>query len=171
MPAANFTIDTAQRILTATRRVEKMPQNKAGERLVRPPAEPSFWAYLTSAGGLGGQFWSWIKVTIAADLPTSTDPLTVQNVPLFGVAEPHVVGFESAREANGQRDIATGTIVRLEFCGYDKTGEPAFLFTYTPPGSQLPLPLHDHRDNVTGLGFAFATYHPGTALPQQPWAL
>jgi hypothetical protein len=30
---------------------------------------------------------------------------------------------------------------------------------------------HDHRDNITGGGFAFATYHPGTGLPQQPWAL
>ena len=29
---------------------------------------------------------------------------------------------------------------------------------------------HDHRDNFNG-GFAFAVYHPGTALPQQPWAL
>lgn len=30
--------------------------------------------------------------------------------------------------------------------------------------------LHDHRDNNNG-GFAFAVFHPGTALPQQPWAL
>jgi hypothetical protein len=31
--------------------------------------------------------------------------------------------------------------------------------------------IHDHRDNVTGGGFAFAVYHPGTSLPQQPWAI
>jgi hypothetical protein len=29
---------------------------------------------------------------------------------------------------------------------------------------------HDHRDNFNG-GLAFACYHPGTALPQMPWAL
>lgn len=28
---------------------------------------------------------------------------------------------------------------------------------------------HDHRDNFNG-GFAFAIYHPGTGIPQQPWA-
>ncbi len=31
--------------------------------------------------------------------------------------------------------------------------------------------IHDHRDNVTGNGFAFSVYHPGTILPQQPWAV
>lgn len=30
--------------------------------------------------------------------------------------------------------------------------------------------IHDHRDNLNG-GFAFAVYHPGTALPQQPFAV
>jgi len=30
--------------------------------------------------------------------------------------------------------------------------------------------IHDHRDVLNG-GFAFAVYHPGTALPQQPWAI
>lgn len=30
--------------------------------------------------------------------------------------------------------------------------------------------LHDHRDNFNS-GFAFAIYHPGTSLPQMPWAL
>ena len=29
---------------------------------------------------------------------------------------------------------------------------------------------HDHRDNFNG-GFAFAIFHPGTRLPQQPWAI
>jgi hypothetical protein len=35
-------------------------------------------------------------------------------------------------------------------------------------GSSRPC-YNDHRDNVTGGGFAFATYHPGTSLPQQNW--
>jgi hypothetical protein len=45
-------------------------------------------------------------------------------------------------------------------------------FTITSSGGMAgSLPIHDHRDNITGGGFAFATYHPGTGLPQQPWAL
>ena len=37
-------------------------------------------------------------------------------------------------------------------------------------GGVIPgaMGLHDHRDNAHG-GFAFAVYHPGTAVPQQPW--
>jgi hypothetical protein len=39
-------------------------------------------------------------------------------------------------------------------------------------GGWIPgMGIHDHRDNVSGAGFAFAVYHPGTGLPQQPWAL
>lgn len=30
--------------------------------------------------------------------------------------------------------------------------------------------IHDHRDNLNG-GFCFSVYAPGTALPQQPWAI
>jgi len=31
---------------------------------------------------------------------------------------------------------------------------------------------HDHRSNEPGHGgFAFSCYHPGTALPQMPWAI
>jgi hypothetical protein len=31
---------------------------------------------------------------------------------------------------------------------------------------------HDHRSNDPAYGgFAFAVYHPGTALPQMPWAV
>jgi hypothetical protein len=30
--------------------------------------------------------------------------------------------------------------------------------------------VHDHSNNFNG-GFAFAVFHPGTSLPQQPWAL
>ena len=38
-------------------------------------------------------------------------------------------------------------------------------------GLIVGLGPHDHRDAVTGGGFAFAVYHNGTALPQQPWAI
>lgn len=51
--------------------------------------------------------------------------------------------------------------------GYNEHG-------HTSPfdGGWIPgMGIHDHRDNVTGCGYAFAVYHPGTALPQQPWAV
>jgi hypothetical protein len=43
---------------------------------------------------------------------------------------------------------------------------PRFAFGYAPTRIELVLPIHDHRDSVTGGGFAFAVYHPGTSLPQ-----
>lgn len=38
-------------------------------------------------------------------------------------------------------------------------------------GGYIGVPIHDHRDNVTGGGYCFSVMHPGTALPQQPWAI
>jgi hypothetical protein len=46
-----------------------------------------------------------------------------------------------------------------------------YTFNLPLPAQQSYVPLHDHRDNVTGGGFAFAVYHPGTSLPQQPWSM
>jgi hypothetical protein len=38
-------------------------------------------------------------------------------------------------------------------------------------GGYIPgMGPHDHRDNFNG-GFAFAVYHPGTSIPQMPWAV
>lgn len=51
--------------------------------------------------------------------------------------------------------------------GYNQHG-------HTSPfdGGWIPgMGIHDHRDPVTGCGFAFAVFHPGTGLPQQPWAI
>lgn len=60
--------------------------------------------------------------------------------------------------------------MRLTFVGYDAEGEPAYMFDRPQADPWQGLPPHDHRDNYNG-GFAFAVMHPGTALPQQPWAL
>lgn len=39
-------------------------------------------------------------------------------------------------------------------------------------GLAVGLGPHDHRSNDPGYGgFAFSCYHPGTAIPQQPWAI
>jgi hypothetical protein len=38
-------------------------------------------------------------------------------------------------------------------------------------GGYIPgMGPHDHRDNFNG-GFCFSVYHPGTSLPQMPWAI
>ena len=168
MASANFTLDTAKRVLAATRRVERMPTDKTAERVHRAPPENSFWAMLVSAGGLNGLFWSWVRVSPSPQLPAATDPYTIQDVPLFVMSEPHATGWENAREMNLNRQVESGTIVKLEFIGYDRAGEPAYVFTHGKAMEPQGVPIHDHRDNFNG-GFAFATYHPGTALPQQPF--
>jgi hypothetical protein len=39
-------------------------------------------------------------------------------------------------------------------------------------GGFIPgMGLHDHRDNVTGCGYTFAVWHPGTNLPQQHYSV
>ena len=38
-------------------------------------------------------------------------------------------------------------------------------------GLAIGLGPHDHRDAVTGGGYAFAVYHPGSAVPSMPWAI
>ena len=45
-----------------------------------------------------------------------------------------------------------------------------YSFAHETPRPYGNMPIHDHRDNFNG-GFSFSVYHPGTALPQQPWAL
>jgi hypothetical protein len=47
---------------------------------------------------------------------------------------------------------------------------PFYAFQFIIPQISGVVPNHDHRDNFNG-GYAFAVYHPGTGLAQQPWAL
>lgn len=78
--------------------------------------------------------------------------------------------IQGARRTTARlRDI----IVRVHFAGMRTFGgekRSMYVFSYTPMVLRSFLPLHDHRDNFNG-GFAFAVYHPGTALPQRPWAI
>lgn len=172
MSGVNFTPAAAERIIAATRKVERTPTSIVGERRNTPPGEIAFWAWLSSGGGLNGLFWSWVKVEPAAELPTASDPWTMEDPPLFVLSTPHVAGYQNARESSNNRNVAPESIVRLHFIGYGKDGEPQYIFQAPPQATEgAGTPLHDHRDNVTGGGFAFATYHPGTSLPQQPWAI
>jgi len=172
MAGVAFTREAAERIANAVRKVENSPREAGGQRQHQPPQATQFWAYLSSGGGMNGLFWSWVKVVPVAKPPTAGDPVTVEDVPLWDFADPMVSGYQTAREANDNRNIQPGTVALLTFMGYDQSGEPLYVFTYNAPQEQSnDGGIHDHRDNITGKGFAFSVYHPGTSLPQQPWAI
>lgn len=170
MPAVNFTPAAAARIVNATRKVERTPTNLVGDRNPAAPPDATFWAYLSSPGGQTGAFWSWVRVRIVESPPNvSSGPVDVLDEPdLWEFAEPLTAGYLNAREANGNRRVPSGAVVLMSWAGYDGTGEPMYVFQYAGSDGQQQLPIHDHRDNFHG-GFAFATYHPGTSLPQQPF--
>jgi hypothetical protein len=160
-----FSQAAAQRIANAVRRVERTPTNMAGERNRAGPQDQTFWAYLTSPGGNTGHWWSWVRV--APNVNTGPVDFT-DTPPLWDFAEPMVAGYLTAREANGNLRVPTGAVVKLEFVGFDALDAPLYVFNYSGDDGQGQLPIHDHRDNFSG-GFSFATYAPGTALPQQPF--
>jgi hypothetical protein len=58
-----------------------------------------------------------------------------------------------------------------KFIRYPADKSPLYVFAYNMQPADPIFPIHDHRDNVTGAGFAFSVYHLGTSLPQQPWGL
>jgi hypothetical protein len=164
-----FSPEVAHRIANAVRKVERTPQDMAGDRNRPAPQETSFWAFLSSGGGMNGLFWSWVKVVPVERPPTAGDPVTVEEVPLWDFSDPIVSGYQTAREANNIRNVPPGTVALLTFMGYDQAGDPLYVFSYNAPLPPATDGIHDHRDNITGQGFAFAVYHPGTDLPQQPW--
>jgi hypothetical protein len=165
---------TAVRVLNATRKVERPPVDRTGDRNRPTPQDTQFWAYLSTPGGSAGLHWSWVRVCPVEKPPTADKPLitVTDDLPLWKFAEPMTTGYQTAREANGNRDVPVGTVALLSFVGYDEAGEPLYVFTYQPTTQQGDMPTHDHRDNMPNNGgFAFSCYHPGTGLPQQPWHL
>lgn len=162
-----FSHEAALRIAAAVRKVERTPQSLIGDRVPPHGKETSFWAYLLSTD-LSGVHYSWLKLVPAAKLPNPEDPFAPleQDRALFELDVPNVYG-ENAREVNGAKPPG-GTVVQLSFIGFDTKDEPVYAFMWQPPVDQIGVPIHDHRDNFNG-GFAFAVYHPGTSLPQQPW--
>ncbi len=83
--------------------------------------------------------------------------------------------IESSAPLRKQRRLNSSVPLKLlvlHFIGYGTNNEPQYAFRAPPPATDgVGKPIHDHRDNVSGGGFAFATYHPGTQLPQQPWTV
>ncbi|MGE5607721.1 MAG: hypothetical protein ACM359_00560 [Bacillota bacterium] len=169
MASYAFTQQAAEAIVEHVREARRRSTNLVGEQRPSTPQEASFWAYLSSPGGFNGLFWSWVRVQPVLELPTAANPLTMDDPPLWTMGEPHVAGYQNAREANDNRQVPRGTVVKLEFLGYGSDGEPQFVFQYTQqPQQATGVPIHDHRDNLQG-GMAFSVWHPGTQLPQAPF--
>ncbi len=106
MPAVGFSLDAAQRIAAAVRKVERQPMDLIGERTHAAPSEASCWGYLLSTI-LAGTHWSWLKLVPAAKLPNAEEPFapTESERPLFDLASPTFFSEHTAREANGNEAI------------------------------------------------------------------
>lgn len=130
--------------------------------------------------------WRWATIRIGASEPTSFWAMIGnQHItePIYGwiKAEPDREGGfvplpgergENAHEANGRMGVQLGAVVRMFKIGVDEQGEPVYSFHAPQPRQEhFTLPPHDHRDNLQGGGYAFSVYHPGSSLPQLPWAL
>ncbi|MEM6560047.1 MAG: hypothetical protein AAF656_00470 [Planctomycetota bacterium] len=160
-----FTEEAARRIAAVTRRVEKWERQPRRDFAEAHKSEPGFWAMLMGAD-TSGQRYSFNKVVPDPDGRRPGAFLLEAGIGFGFDGEPQ---FQCAYESNGNRGVPSGAVVYLRFIGYDND-DPIYLFTYEKPGPHTHIGIHDHRDNYNG-GFAFATYHPGTSIPQQPWAL
>lgn len=154
---------------------DQRKQRAGGRSTPAGPVENEIWGLLTGCD-LSGKRYSFVRVIPNA---TNDDPDVIINGGEIGF---NIVDnaannglIYTAYEVNGAIG-AVMQIVRLTFAGYrldSDTGTkvPVFMFQFEQLDAQLPLAIHDHRDNVTGAGFAFAVYHPGTSLPAQPWSV
>ena len=160
-----FTEEAAKRIAQATRRVERMPRDMAGDRTRDFQTNTGFWAMILGLD-ISGLKYSFNRVIPD---PKSTLPAAfVLNEELRFSFDGEPM-WEAGREANGLRGVTLGTVVWMTFVGYGVNDEPVFLFSHPRP-VEGGLPPHDHRDNFNG-GFAFATYHPGTGVPTMPFRM
>jgi hypothetical protein len=166
----SFTAAAAAKLVDAARRVLNQPTSTPNAR--NPLVEPNttFWAYLSSPGGINGLFWSWVRVVPVPQLqqPTVNNPVTIDDVPLFQFSSPPIAGYQNAREVNGHREVPAGSVVKMEFIGYAADKSPLYVFAYNMQPADTFLPVHNHSDNFSG-GYAWAVYHPGTSTPQQQW--
>lgn len=150
-------------------------KNMGGKPIPHGPIESEIWGLLTGCD-TSGKRYSFVRVIPDASGDDPDIMLDAQNIGYSIVANAANQGLiYTAFEVNGHTG-AVMQIVKLTFAGYRKdpdtgTKEPVFVFQYETLPAWIPLPVHDHRDNVTGGGFAFAVYAPGTALPQQPFSI
>lgn len=161
-----FSASAAAKIKKATERVLNSPQSRTGDRTGRTASEESFWAIITGRD-VTGQHFHFLRCQMNLDTDSRDDFKLTNGVGYIIVGDEPDFGI--GREANGNRAVPTYTVTRMFFNGYDRDNLPAYIFVSDDDGTEADLRLHDHRDNFNG-GFAFACYHPGTGLPQQPWA-
>lgn len=163
--AITFTSAAAAKIKQAVRKVLNTPDDRTRERTPPGPDEQSFFAWITGCD-VSGKRYNWARVY--PDMSSDSPDLILDSAmkwKLFG--QPPVTGFETAYEANGRQGL-TDRIVLLTYAGRNADNEAVYTFICEIQQPDNQLPIHDHRDNCNG-GFAFAVYHPGTSLPQQPW--
>lgn len=161
-----FTAAGAAKIRKAVNRVLNTPEDRTGERTPTHDTDRTFWAMLTTSD-VTGLRWSFLRVHPTAD-QDQADFIIARQVAYRIADDERVEGY--ARESNGTRGIPTFTVVRVDYIGAGADGQSAYLFQWVAPREDNYIPPHDHRDNANG-GLAFAVYAPGTALPQQPWAM
>jgi hypothetical protein len=167
MAGVTFTDSGAAKIKKAVNIVLGTPGDRNRERTRSHVTDTFFWGMLLGSDITGKRF-HFVKVYPDASADQADFHLT--NGQSYIIAETEAeTGF--AREANGNPGVPPYTVALMQFVGYDADGEPAYMFQCSIGTPQdWVLPPHDHRDNYNGW-FAFSVYHPGTALPQQPWAM
>lgn len=200
MAGYNFSLDAAQRIVAAVKKSEQEARNLTGTPNPSRAPTGSFWAMLTGCD-LTGTFWDWVAVVPDPGMLGAANSMgqgSMATSAMWQFADPHIAGFANAREINNYLGAQPGNVVQLAFLGYGQaqtnadgsiasgtitsaTGQPGdtvgadntsayYVFSYGQPQTFNAVPLHDHRDNLNG-GFAFSCYHPGTSLPQVPFAV
>lgn len=162
-----FSAGAAEKIKRATERVLNSPPDRTGERTRSIATEATFWGLITGISADGNRY-TFVRVYPTADNDSEKD-FALRNGASYRLAgvEPEA-GL--ARESSGMKGVPSMSVVRMDFCGYDADDRPNYLFQYVGPDDNYHLRPHDHRDNFAG-GFCFSVYHPGTGLPQQPWAM
>lgn len=162
-----FSSEAVARIRAGIKKIEAQPTDHTATRTPPGPSEQRFFAFLTGCD-LSGKRYSWMRVF--PDMSSDSPDLILDSGLKWKVfGETPVTGYETALEGNGVRGL-TDIVVELQFAGFNADGDVNYIFMHQQVQDQFQIvPLHDHRDNLTGGGFAFACYHPGTGLPQQPW--
>lgn len=152
-----FNEQGARRVVDATRRVEQMPRDQRGRNNPPMPREG------------GGGFWAVIAYQDISE-PVYAFHRVTRNDAGQLVVKPGTL-TQGAEELNGRVGVLPGSRVRMFRIGTNENDDPVFGFFAPQPREQFqPIEPHDHRDIWNG-GFAFSVYHPGTSLPQMPWAL
>lgn len=165
-----FTESAVKRIRSAVRRVEGMAQDNGGQTVGTYDTQTEFWAILLGSDVSGRYSFQPVRPNPGTLIGDGVIIINDRGDELKWVFTESPAFDAAGREANGNVSVPPFMVVRMTFAGYDAAGEPVFVFFWPPQDYQGGLPPHDHRDNLNG-GFAFGVMHPGTGIPQMPYAL